>query len=470
MKKRNLRFGAAAGVTMVLAAALFLLSNLVCYVLDRRMDLDIDMTSQKMYSLAPEAKEFLKALEKDVSITILQEEEKFDSRTQEALRNYAAASSHIDCQYVNVELNPSFAGRFPGAKLTDSSIIVSCGKRFQILEERELYYLNEASGYTAVQGIKIDQKLCSAIAEVISEAQRTACVIAGHGEVLPEELRAVCETANRPVREVNLLAEEIDAGADVVILCEPSSDFDAAEIKKLEDFLDRGSVNLLVFADAQVGELPVLQGFLAERGILLRDSIVADPDYYWGGSETYILASCSEEGKIGQTVREAGGQIIMPLAREVSLSEDVLGRYEVFPLLSSHDTAYVKDLSDGLNTLEKRPEDREGPFLLGAVSVTELARNNAVVESAIFVFGSAAMASDAFLTSAAFGNREIIFEALLYGKQQTALMSIRPIYIRDMSLNMTAGQVAFWRTVLIGLVPICICAVGTAVWYRRKKR
>lgn len=470
MKKGNLRFGMAAGLTMALGLALFLLSNLVFYVLDRRMDLDVDMTSQKMYSLAPEARAFLETLEEDVTITVLQEEEKFDSRTQEALRNYAAASRHIDYQYVDVELNPSFAGRFYGAKLTDTSIIVSCGDRFQVLEERELYYLNETSGYTTIQGIKIDQKLCSAIADAVSETQNTACVTVGHGETLPEELAALCGTANRPAKEVNLLAEEIDPSADAVILCEPSTDFDAAEIKKLEDFLDRGGVNILVFLDAQVGQLPALQGFLEERGILLRDNIVVDDSYYWGGSETYVLASCPEEGRIGQAVREAGGQIIAPLARETALSEDPLGRYEAFPLLVSHETAYAKELGSELNTLEKLPGDREGPFLLGAGSVTEVVRDNAAAESGVFVFGSAAMVSDAFLTSASFGNREMILDALLYGKQQTAIMSVRPVYIRDMSLSMTAGQVAFWKILLIGFVPVCICAAGTAVWYRRKKR
>lgn len=470
MKKQNLRFGMAAVLTMALGLALFLLSNLVFYVLDRRMDLDIDMTSQKMYSLAPEAKAFLETLEKDVTLTVLQEEEKFDSRTQEALRNYAASSRHIDFQYVNVELNPSFAASFYGAKLTDTSIIVSCGERFQVLEERELYYLNEASGYTTIQGIKIDQKLCSAIADVTSDTQNTACVTVGHGEVIPEELAALCGTANRPVREVNLLTEEIDAAADAVILCEPASDFDEAEIKKLEDFLDRGGTNLLVFLDAQVGQLPTLQSFLEERGILLRDNILVDASYYWGGSETYILASCPEEGRIGQAVREAGGQVMAPLAREIALSEDPLERYEVFPLLTSHDTAYAKELGSELNTLEKLAGDREGPFLLGAGSVTELVRDNASAESAVFVFGSAAMTSDAFLTSTSFGNREIILDALLYGKHQTAVMSVRPVYIRDMSLSMTAGQIAFWKIALIGFVPACVCVVGTAVWYRRKKR
>ena len=44
--------------------------------------------------------------------------------------------------------------------------------------------------------------------------RRGVGVTVGHGEVIPEELAALCGTANRPVREVNLLTEEIDAAAD----------------------------------------------------------------------------------------------------------------------------------------------------------------------------------------------------------------------------------------------------------------
>ena len=469
-KERKVRtqYHAVTLLMVVLAMALFIFGNLIFYVLDHKVDLDVDMTSQKMYSLSAEAKNFLSLLEKDVTITIFQDEEKFDSRTLEAFYNYKAASRHIIYQYVDIQMNPSFADNFYGAKLTDTSILIYCGEKFQVLEEKELYYLNETAYYTTILGIKIDQKLCSAISSVTSDERHATGRITGHGETITSELVDLCETAGREIVDIDLLTQDIADEVDVLLLCEPSVDFDSQEIKKIEDFLDRGDTNLIVFLDAQVGELPMLQQFLEEWGLRLKNNIVIDGTYYWGGSQTYLLAGLVEGSAVGQAIEAEN--VVMPLSQEIEIVESVMDSYETFPILCSGATAYAKEVDAELNTLEKVDSDREGPFLLAAGSYKERVRDNATYTSSIFVYGSAAMTADTFLSSASLGNREVILDTLCHGKQKMNIMSIQPIYIRDLSLNMTSTQVNAWRTVLIAVLPVAICAVGTVIWYRRKKR
>lgn len=472
LKKKNryirIQYHALTALMVLLALVLFLIGNLIFYILDHKADLDIDMTSQKMYSLSSEAKEFLAMLEKDVTIAVFQEEEEFDSRTVEALYNYSAASRHITFQYVDIELNPSFADNFYGVELTDTSLLFYCGNKFQVLEEKDLYYLNETAYYTTILGIKIDQKFCSAISNVVSEEDYAVGRLIGHGESITSELEGLCEASGREVVDIQLLTQDIAEEVDILLLCEPAVDFEAQEIKKIQDFLDRGNTNLIVFLDAQVGELPVLQQFLEQWGVRLKNNIIVDEEYYWGGSQTYLLAAIAEESQIGQKVQ--ADNVVMPLSRELELVESVMESYETFPILYTSDMAYAKDVGADLNTLEKSEEDREGQFLLAAGSYREQIKNNSTYTSTVFAYGSAAMTADVFLTSPSLGNRELVLDSLCYGKGQLDIMSIQPIYIRDLSLNMTSTQINAWKNILIIVLPLAICTCGTVVWYRRKKR
>jgi len=383
-------------------------------------------------------------------------------------------SDRVTYQYVDLDLNPAFAELFRKEAVTDSSIIIQSGSRYQILDETDLYYISNNGNVT---GLRADQKLCSAIAFVTSEDQPTLGIIGGHGGALPGELRELCFVVNRNVKELTLMLEAIPQEADILLLYEPTVDFLPEEIKKLDDWLLDGSKNLVVILDAQAGVLPVLESYLAEWGLELQNDIVVDTDHYWGGNETYLLAGYSKSTEVGKSALENQLSMAMPLCRSIVLNSynNNLSSCEQFPIIKTFDTAYTKKLDaadpNTVHSLERAPEDKTGSFVLGAGS-SKLLENvmGQEIKSTVFVYGSSLMASDSMMTSSVLGNRTVIMDSLLYNKQQTDTMNIPIVALKSYVLDITSEEAALVRTLMMYVLPIGLCLLGGIIWIRRKKR
>lgn len=472
ISRNKIKYGTLSIVLIAISFALFVGVNFVFELLDVKVGLQTDMTTQKMYSLSEEARTFLEELSDDVTITIVQEESNFDPKTIGALQNFDLVSDRITYQYVDLDLNPSFAELFRSETITDSSIIIQCGSRYQILEETDLYYFSSSGNVT---GLRADQKLCSAISFVSSEEQPVLGILAGHGGSMPAELQELCSVVNRDVAEVTLLLEDIPENADILVLYEPTADFVPEEIKKLDDWLLDGSKNLVVILDAQVGSLPVLESYLAEWGLELQNDIVVDADHYWGGNETYLLAGYSKNTEVGKSALESQLSLAMPLCRSIQLNSqnNSLSSCEQFPIIKTFDTAYSKQLGEdgSIHSIERAEEDETGSFILGAGSTKLLAKvSGQQISSTVFVYGSALMTSDSMLTSSVLGNRTVLLDSLLYNKQQTDTMNIPIVALKSYSLDITSGEASLIRLVMMYLIPIGLCLLGGIIWIRRKKR
>lgn len=470
----KIKYGSVSLIMILLSFLLFAGINFVFQVLDVQVGLQTDMTTQKIYSLSQEAAEYLDELTQDVTITIVQEESGFDAKTIQALQNFDLASDKITYQYINLELNPGFAEMFRNESITDTSIIISCGNKYQILEERDLYYISTTGSVT---GLRTDQKLCSAIAFVSAEEQPTLGVIVGHGSAMPGELMQLCTGINRDVEELTLLLDQIPEKADILILYEPTVDFAPEEIKKLDDWMLEGNKNIVIIMDAQTGSLPVLESYLAEWGLEPQSSIVIDGEHYWGGNESYLLAGYSKASGIGQSALDSKLSLAMPLCRPIELNaqNNNLSNCEQFPVVKSFDSAYSKKLEDGnsgrINSLEKSENDQTGSFVLGAGSTKLLANvGGQNISSTLFLYGSARMADDSMLVSTVLGNRTVLMDSLLYDKQKTDSMNIPIVALKSYSMEMTGTEAKLIRAITMYFIPLGLCMAGAVIWIRRKKR
>lgn len=472
ISRNKIKYGTLSVVMIAICFALFVGISFVFELLDVKVGLQADMTTQSMYSLSKEAREFLEELETDVTITIVQEESNFDAKTIGALQNFDLASDKITYQYVDLDLNPSFAELFRTEKVTDTSIIIQCGNRYQILEETDLYYLSSNGNVT---GLRADQKLCSAISFVSTEEQPALGIITGHGGDMPGELQELCAVVNRDVTELTLMLEEISDKTDILVIYEPTADFVPEEIKKLDDWLLEGSKNLMVILDSRTGPLPVLESYLAEWGLELQHDIVIDMDHYWGGNETYLLAGYSKNTGIGRIALESQLSMAVPLCRSIKLNgqNNNLSSCQQFPVIKSFDTAYSKELDENgsIHSMEQTDGDDTGSFILGAGSTKLLANvSGQEISSTVFVYGSALMANDSMLTSPVLGNRTVLLDSLLYNKQQTQIMNIPIVALKSYSLDITSSEITLIRLMLMYILPIGMCVLGGIIWIKRKKR
>jgi ABC-type uncharacterized transport system involved in gliding motility auxiliary subunit len=85
----------------------------------------------------------------------------------------------------------------------------------------------------------------------------------------------------------------------------------------------------------------------------------------------------------------------------------------------------------------------------------------------IVVFGSSSFAANNYV--GAFGNRDLFLNTVSWLAEEEDLISIRPREVKSTPIFLTAPQIAIFRWVPMGLIPLVIAVVGSAVWVQRRR-
>ena len=130
--------------------------------------------------------------------------------------------------------------------------------------------------------------MTSAVMNVTNANPPTAVVLTGYGVTDVSAYTDTLKTNGYVIEEVDLLTGEIDQDADMLILAAPLTDLSEEVLKKLDTYLDNNGdfgKNLLYFASASQPELPNLEEFLKEWGIIVGDGYLVETD----SAKTYVM-------------------------------------------------------------------------------------------------------------------------------------------------------------------------------------
>ena len=222
-----------SSVAIAIAVVLVIVVNVFVSVLNNKLPLKIDLTSNKMYELSDKTKEYLKNYDTPVDIYILAGESEQDGNIRTVLDKYAAANENINVTNINMTSNPTFGKKYvtDGKSLQSNSVIVDGGDKFKTYTMTELYGVNAQTGqYTS---LNVENKITSALKYVSSETQQKAYLIKGHNEIAVDGAKTKLESENFEVGEVNTLTDDIPSDANMLIVAKPTADFSKEEILDL---------------------------------------------------------------------------------------------------------------------------------------------------------------------------------------------------------------------------------------------
>ena len=157
-----------SSVAIAIAVVLVIVVNVFVSVLNNKLPLKIDHTSNKMYELSDKTKEYLKNYDTPVDIYILAGESEQDGNIRTVLDKYAAANENINVTNINMTSNPTFGKKYitDGKSLQSNSVIVDGGDKFKTYTMTELYGVNAQTGqYTS---LNVENKITSALKYVSS--------------------------------------------------------------------------------------------------------------------------------------------------------------------------------------------------------------------------------------------------------------------------------------------------------------
>ena len=187
--RRKFKRGSLASCITILVIAAIVLLNVVTSVCAEKFPLSWDLTSNKVFTLTDQSKNFLNVLDKDVEITLLNDENSFSDKNEyfkqanTVLKQYAKLSSKVKINYVDVVKNPTYIqNNYPNENLNTNSIIVRCQNKYKVITINDIFDISyNYYGGSGVTASKAEQELTAAIVYVTSEQQNLVAIVKGYG-------------------------------------------------------------------------------------------------------------------------------------------------------------------------------------------------------------------------------------------------------------------------------------------------
>lgn len=455
--------------TIILSFVLVIAVNFGVTKLPENMQY-LDVTEKKLYSLTDTTKDFLKTVDKDVTISVYAKKSTADEMLKKTLSQYKSENRHITVEYVDPSKNPYYGD----GNLTENSVIVSAGDRSRTISYDDLYE-TEMDYYTyseTVTGYDGEGQITSAIAYVLSDSVISVVELTGHGETaLSGQYVSAFSKANMELSELNLLdADEIPKDTALVIINGAANDFSADDCEKMKTYLENGG-KLFISLNVLAGDMPNFDNLLESCGVTVREGLVKENDAgYYYNTNFYLLP----EVEATDVTENLTSYVFMPDAVAISLVEDEDKFYDVTLLTTSEDAVTVA-LEESEETegriAASDTELEKGPFDLG-VSV-----GIGTETPDIYVFGSFEMFTDAADQLVAGTNRALfknVVQSLAAGNENADEAPTVSVDVKSYSNDYItfSSSAAFWYGLIWGIfLPVVLIIVGVVIFiYRRAKR
>jgi ABC-type uncharacterized transport system involved in gliding motility auxiliary subunit len=477
-ERRQTRYGALAGTSLLLALAVLAGLN---YVLARQ-NLRWDLTAAQQYSLSDQTHRVIESLETPLRMLVFAREPEFPGY-RDRLDEYAYLSDQVTVEYIDVDKQPLLARQYDVQAY--GTIVFDYGGRVERVTS------------------DAEQDLTNGLITVIEGTEQTAYFLTGHGEKDPTNVdRDGYSTVAGALGLDNFQVESlvlaqlgaVPDDATLVIVAGPQTDLLPGEVQALGTYLDGGGKVLVLIdppADQESPPPDGLFGLLRGWGIEPGTDVVVDASgmgQLLGADASVPVAASYPFHPIND-----GFSLLTayPLTRSIRATSAVPdGRSAQTFIETSAQSWAEADLSELLTgevALNEDAGDRPGPVSIAmAVSAPAPAAETAAPEAVTEEDGDgpdaatdatppetrmAVIGDSDFATNGVVGvqgNRDMFLNTVNWLAQQENMIAIRPREPEDRRLTLTADQQrrVFWLSLLF--VPAAVLSTGVYTWWRRR--
>ena len=470
ISKKHIKNGSYTMVMSVIFIAVVVVLNMIVNAIPSKYS-EIDISSQKLYSIGDDTKAMLKDLDKDVTIYQIAQSGSEDENITNLLKKYEDESKHIKVEQKDPVVNPKFITEYTSDDLSANSLIVVCGDRNKVIDYNNIYestmdYQTYSSQTTGFDG---EGQITSAIGYVTSEDLPILYTLEGHGEKeMDSTIKEDIEKANMDIQSLNLLTEgSVPDDADCLMIVSPTSDISEEEKTELLDYLEAGG-KAMIFSDYTQDDLPNFDAVLENYGVKCAEGIVFEGDnQHYGMQMPYYLVPTVNSTDASSETASAGSYVLAPYAQGIQKTDDVRDTVTIDSILTTSDKAYSKTNMQSSN-IEKEDGDVDGPFDLG-VAITEKLDDDK--ETQIVYYSTANLMESQINQMVSGGNEKLLLESLnwMTSTDDSNSVSIPSKSLESTSLTVTDYDAAFWKICTIGLIPGVFLVAGFLIWLKRRK-
>ena len=471
--KKNLKHGSYSMGAITIFIAIIVVLNLVLQEVPSKYR-EIDLSTQKLYSIGDQTKKVLKKLNKDVEIYYIAQSGSESSDIQKLLEKYEEGSDHIKVEQKDPAVNPKFVSQYTSDGVSNNSVIVVCGDKNKVIDNNSLYEttVNYQTYSSEVTGFDGEGQITSAINYVTSDSMPVMYTLEGHDEAtMSDTLKDTIQKANIDIQSLNLLTmDSVPDDADILFIFAPAKDISEDEASKIISYLENGGKALIV-SNYSSEEMPNFASVLENYGVKTADGIVleGDTNHYISQNPSYLLPNI-ESNDITSSLSSGSRYILMPLAQGIVKSDNYRDSLEITDILTTSDGSYSKVNVEDMQTMEKESDDIDGPFAVG-VSITENLDDEK--ETQIVYYSSEALFNDRMNTMVSGANYELISASVNWmceSEEDSNTISIASKSYDTSTLTIPAADASFWSIFVTAVVPVVILVIGGGIWMKRRKQ
>ncbi len=510
--KKKLKYGSMFYIIIALVVAIVVVLNCMVSMVAKRSPIKIDISPDDRYELTEESINAVKALDKDIEITVTCQRDYFESlgnyyksmyvqyynvsadvpyeMIPELLDKYALYANQgngkITVKYVDMDKDPDLVNKYKKYYTGDierGNIIVSSGERVKVLSESDVRNMLSLD-QTAMQSGQLlfkftgESLLTSAITGVTdAHPVKVAFAKTMNGSPLYNE-QSFADSADSFENEllskngydctdVDISTDEISpADYEMLVIYAPTVDFNENIIKKLNDFLyndGKYDRNLIYVPDFSATNFPNIDEFLADWSLKVENNLIVD-EVNAIGSATNIIVNISDSESVG-TLPNEKLRIVSPYTRELTQlkknNEDV-----VKEVLKSYDSAYTADITDA--NAERGEQGERSVVLLSQKQRTE---QISTYTSSLLLIGSPYMFDRTVIQqNSTYNNANVLLNTIntMTGKENGVVIPDKNL--QQSFITTTTKQAKNIQIIVVWIIPIIAALVGVVVLLRRRNK
>jgi hypothetical protein len=477
INSKNFKYGSISTASTVLVIVCAVILNLIINVLSERYQLKLDLTSGKSFEISNESIDFLKDLNKDIQMDVLEDENNFKTKASyttqvyEILKQYSKYSDHIKLNFIDAEKDPSYASKFPREKLEPGMIVLSySSEEYVTLSPRELFNVESApDGSQKAVSSKAEQEITSAILNVTQKNKPKVKFISGYEEEEMPEFESLLQKNGYEVQKISIVNSDIPDDTDIAVILGSSRDYMPESVEKLEKFLGNNEnygKSIIYAANPQVKSLKNLESFFEKYGIKVENGITFETNQKALFSDrNYLNFSSSYVSDVfTKNIKSTKIPICIPSAKSLT----VTNKDNVKVLTQSSKESGIMPLDRDKNW-EISQDKFTGPIPTSLISSFGKSGDSSGKKSNIIVFGSYVIAKKELLELTHINNSEYLINAFkILSGNESRKITIESKSLESKQLGLKSQDSNVIACVFIITIPSIVLAICAIVLIKRK--
>lgn len=431
----------------------------------------IDITSEKLYTLTDTSKNAVKDISKEINIYLWGYYE--DSTIIDLLKQYNAANEKITYKIVTRDTDKDIVEKYSLDDDIPLIIVVGIGDN---QEKTEYIQTSDLQTYDASFNIvdTSEQKITNSILKVASDYTPNIYFLEGKEvesslEYLKEYLSGLGLYTTTELQTAQSDDFEIPDDCATLVIPSLQSDLSKNVTDKIIDYINNGGNVLLLnnVLEEKDDDFDNYQSVLDLYGMTFeRDYILESSDYTLSDAESFIIGNMSTTHEITSTINSTYPVLYAPGTIDFE-EEDKLAELKV----SYEAFLYSSDESQAIN-IDTNEIDDKGIFTIGT-SINKLVSDG--VYSNAVAFSTQTSFSDYAATQGDyplfFYNEEIITNAIAYLTDKGEYYSIGKLNSSIVPVNIvTTDTQDYIVRAIISVIPVAIIVIGAVVCIKRSRK